>query len=178
MYSYQYTAGNEHSSSFIIFLSWLLTLLPKLIAEDIDSPPNGQIHFSIISGDRNNEFSVDPSLGLIKVKKRLDRERVRLLILCFFRKNCLLPPTRSLSDLLLHISVTSTDSMHFLVPHTRVDPLNPWALHECLFNQLYSFSRSTLIQINSWIYPTIVRKKKCWCFKFLPSTLHYMSVPI
>ncbi|XP_060090931.1 protocadherin Fat 3 isoform X1 [Heteronotia binoei] len=47
-----------------------------LIAEDLDSPPNGQIHFSIVNGDRDNEFSVDPSLGLIKVKKRLDRERV------------------------------------------------------------------------------------------------------
>ncbi|XP_062983238.1 protocadherin Fat 3 isoform X3 [Elgaria multicarinata webbii] len=50
--------------------------LITLIAEDLDSPPNGQIHFSIINGDRNNEFSIDPSLGLIKVKKRLDRERV------------------------------------------------------------------------------------------------------
>uniref|UniRef100_A0A670Y460 Protocadherin Fat 3 n=1 Tax=Pseudonaja textilis TaxID=8673 RepID=A0A670Y460_PSETE len=47
-----------------------------LIAEDVDSSPNGQISFSIISGDQNNEFSIDPGLGLIKVKKRLDREQV------------------------------------------------------------------------------------------------------
>ncbi|XP_074069877.1 protocadherin Fat 3-like [Macrotis lagotis] len=47
-----------------------------LIAEDVDSPPNGQIHFSIVSGDRDNEFAVDPVLGLVKVKKKLDRERV------------------------------------------------------------------------------------------------------
>lgn len=48
----------------------------KLIAEDIDSQPNGQIHFSIVNGDRDNEFAVDPVLGLVKVKKKLDRERV------------------------------------------------------------------------------------------------------
>uniref|UniRef100_A0A5F8H1R8 Protocadherin Fat 3 n=1 Tax=Monodelphis domestica TaxID=13616 RepID=A0A5F8H1R8_MONDO len=47
-----------------------------LIAEDVDSPPNGQIRFSIVSGDRDNEFAVDPVLGLVKVKKKLDRERV------------------------------------------------------------------------------------------------------
>lgn len=49
----------------------------KLIAEDADSQPNGQIHFSIVNGDRDNEFSVDPVLGIVKVKKKLDRERVR-----------------------------------------------------------------------------------------------------
>ncbi|POI32290.1 hypothetical protein CIB84_003958, partial [Bambusicola thoracicus] len=48
-----------------------------LIAEDLDSPSNGQIHFSIVSGDQDNEFSVDPGSGLVKVKKKLDRERVR-----------------------------------------------------------------------------------------------------
>ncbi|XP_070605726.1 protocadherin Fat 3 isoform X2 [Erythrolamprus reginae] len=50
--------------------------LVMLIAEDVDSPPNGLISFSIISGDQNSEFSIDPGLGLITVKKRLDRERV------------------------------------------------------------------------------------------------------
>lgn len=48
----------------------------KLIAEDVDSKPNGQIRFSIVGGDRDNEFAVDPILGLVKVKKKLDRERV------------------------------------------------------------------------------------------------------
>ncbi|MEJ1272768.1 hypothetical protein NN561_003622 [Cricetulus griseus] len=47
-----------------------------LIAEDVDSKPNGQIRFSIVGGDRDNEFAVDPILGLVKVKKKLDRERV------------------------------------------------------------------------------------------------------
>ncbi|KAF3823800.1 hypothetical protein GH733_007268 [Mirounga leonina] len=47
-----------------------------LVAEDADSQPNGQIHFSIVNGDRDNEFAVEPVLGLVKVKKKLDRERV------------------------------------------------------------------------------------------------------
>lgn len=55
----------------------LFCLCPvKLIAEDADSQPNGQIRFSIVNGDRDNEFAVDPVLGLVKVKKKLDRERV------------------------------------------------------------------------------------------------------
>lgn len=55
----------------------LFCLCPiKLIAEDADSQPNGQIRFSIVSGDQDNEFAVDPVLGLVKVKKKLDRERV------------------------------------------------------------------------------------------------------
>lgn len=48
----------------------------KLIADDADSQPNGQIRFSIVHGDRDNEFAVDPLSGLVKVKKKLDRERV------------------------------------------------------------------------------------------------------
>ncbi|XP_029421607.1 protocadherin Fat 3 isoform X4 [Nannospalax galili] len=47
-----------------------------LIAEDADSQPNGQIRFSIVSGDRDSEFAVDPILGLVRVRKKLDRERV------------------------------------------------------------------------------------------------------
>lgn len=57
-------------------MSLFCICLLKLIAEDADSQPNGQIHFSIVNGDRDNEFAVDPLLGLVKVKKKLDRERV------------------------------------------------------------------------------------------------------
>ncbi|XP_060035627.1 protocadherin Fat 3 isoform X2 [Erinaceus europaeus] len=47
-----------------------------LLAEDADSQPNSQIRFSIISGDRDGEFAVEPVLGLVRVQKKLDRERV------------------------------------------------------------------------------------------------------
>ncbi|XP_063807494.1 protocadherin Fat 3 isoform X5 [Pseudophryne corroboree] len=47
-----------------------------VFAEDLDSPSNGHVLFSIVHGDQDNQFAVDPSLGLIKVKDKLDRERV------------------------------------------------------------------------------------------------------
>lgn len=67
----------QHTDDLIFVLLIFTLLFKKLIAEDLDSPPNGQIHFSIVNGDQDNEFSVDPGLGLVKVKKKLDRERVR-----------------------------------------------------------------------------------------------------
>ncbi|XP_015197069.2 protocadherin Fat 3 isoform X3 [Lepisosteus oculatus] len=48
----------------------------KLMAEDVDSPVNGQILYSIVSGDRENQFFIDPITGLMKVNKHLDRETV------------------------------------------------------------------------------------------------------
>ncbi|XP_028656255.1 protocadherin Fat 3a isoform X1 [Erpetoichthys calabaricus] len=48
----------------------------RLTAEDADSPVNGQILFSIVSGDRENQFFIDPMSGLMKVNKHLDREMV------------------------------------------------------------------------------------------------------
>ncbi|MBN3316900.1 FAT3 protein, partial [Atractosteus spatula] len=48
----------------------------KLMAEDMDSPVNGQILYSIVSGDRENQFFIDPITGLMKVNKHLDRETV------------------------------------------------------------------------------------------------------
>ena len=46
-------------------------------AEDVDSHMNGAILYSIISGDQDNQFSIEPESGVIKVKKQLDRETVR-----------------------------------------------------------------------------------------------------
>lgn len=46
-------------------------------AEDLDSQGNGRITYSILKGDRNNHFWIDPVTGILKVNKRLDRELVR-----------------------------------------------------------------------------------------------------
>ncbi|XP_064159770.1 protocadherin Fat 3a isoform X4 [Anguilla rostrata] len=48
----------------------------QLTAEDVDSQVNGQILYSIVSGDRENQFFIDPITGLMKVNKELDRETV------------------------------------------------------------------------------------------------------
>ncbi|XP_030632872.1 protocadherin Fat 3a isoform X2 [Chanos chanos] len=46
----------------------------KVMAEDVDSQVNGDILYSIISGDRENQFFIEPVTGQIKVNKHLDRE--------------------------------------------------------------------------------------------------------
>ncbi|XP_055053281.2 protocadherin Fat 3a isoform X6 [Misgurnus anguillicaudatus] len=46
----------------------------KVTAEDIDSQANGDILYSIVSGDRENQFFIEPITGQIKVNKQLDRE--------------------------------------------------------------------------------------------------------
>ncbi|XP_028275191.1 protocadherin Fat 3 [Parambassis ranga] len=48
----------------------------QLVAEDVDSHQNGAILYSIVSGDRDNQFFIDPLNGVIKVNKQLDRETV------------------------------------------------------------------------------------------------------
>lgn len=51
----------------------------KLLAEDLDSPANGRITYSIVRGDQGNQFGIDPVTGILKVNKALDREKVRSL---------------------------------------------------------------------------------------------------
>ncbi|XP_051540355.1 protocadherin Fat 3-like [Myxocyprinus asiaticus] len=48
----------------------------RLFAEDLDSQVNGRITYSILKGDRKNQFCIDPVTGLLKVNKALDRETV------------------------------------------------------------------------------------------------------
>ncbi|XP_027900863.1 protocadherin Fat 3a isoform X3 [Xiphophorus couchianus] len=48
----------------------------QLVAEDADSGLNGAVFYSIFSGDQDNEFFIDPTSGIIKVNKPLDRETV------------------------------------------------------------------------------------------------------
>ncbi|XP_068187350.1 protocadherin Fat 3 [Antennarius striatus] len=50
--------------------------ITRVSAEDLDSQVNGRITYSILKGDRNNHFWIDPVTGLLKVNKRLDRELV------------------------------------------------------------------------------------------------------
>uniref|UniRef100_A0A8C4ZNB4 FAT atypical cadherin 3b n=1 Tax=Gadus morhua TaxID=8049 RepID=A0A8C4ZNB4_GADMO len=50
--------------------------ITRLLAEDLDSQVNGHITYSILKGDRGNQFWIDPVTGLLKVNKRLDRELV------------------------------------------------------------------------------------------------------
>ncbi|KAI4552983.1 hypothetical protein MJT46_016277 [Ovis ammon polii x Ovis aries] len=84
-----------------------------LIAEDADSQPNGQIRFSIVNGDRDNEFAVDPVLGLVKVKKKLDRERVSGYSLLIQAVDSGMPPMSSTATVNIDISDVNDNSPVF-----------------------------------------------------------------
>uniref|UniRef100_A0A665T275 FAT atypical cadherin 3a n=1 Tax=Echeneis naucrates TaxID=173247 RepID=A0A665T275_ECHNA len=47
-----------------------------LVAEDVDTQLNAEVLYSIVSGDRDNQFFIDPLSGVIRVNKQLDRETV------------------------------------------------------------------------------------------------------
>ena len=49
-------------------------------ATDVDAGENGRILYSIVGGDRHNQFSID-SRGVILVNGRLDREMISSYVL-------------------------------------------------------------------------------------------------
>uniref|UniRef100_A0A669PXH9 FAT atypical cadherin 4 n=1 Tax=Phasianus colchicus TaxID=9054 RepID=A0A669PXH9_PHACC len=51
------------------------TDLIQVLATDGDEGTNGQVRYSIVSGDNGNEFRIDSVTGVITVAKPLDRER-------------------------------------------------------------------------------------------------------
>ncbi|CAH2225513.1 protocadherin Fat 3 isoform X1, partial [Pelobates cultripes] len=84
-----------------------------MYAEDIDSPSNGQISFSIVHGDQDNQFTVDPKLGLIKVKDKLDRERVSGYSLLIQAKDSGMPSLSSTVTVNIDISDINDNSPQF-----------------------------------------------------------------
>ncbi|RXM31136.1 Protocadherin Fat 4 [Acipenser ruthenus] len=50
------------------------TDLIQVVASDADEGTNGQVRFSIIGGNANNDFRIDSVTGMISVAKQLDRE--------------------------------------------------------------------------------------------------------
>ncbi|XP_061103933.1 protocadherin Fat 3-like [Conger conger] len=48
----------------------------QVLAKDPDSQLNGRIVYSIASGDRGNQFSINSASGVIRVNKKLDKEMI------------------------------------------------------------------------------------------------------
>ncbi|XP_075054823.1 protocadherin Fat 3 isoform X5 [Mixophyes fleayi] len=84
-----------------------------VFAEDLDSPSNGHIHFSIVNGDQENQFTVDPGLGLIKVKDKLDREQVSGYSLLIQARDSGFPPQSSTVTVNVDISDVNDNSPQF-----------------------------------------------------------------
>ena len=51
------------------------TVVTTINATDADSDENGQLTFSIVSGNTDSDFKIDASMGLIQIANSLDRER-------------------------------------------------------------------------------------------------------
>ncbi|XP_078250090.1 protocadherin Fat 1 isoform X4 [Pogona vitticeps] len=47
-----------------------------VIAADADGPSNNHIRYTIIDGNQGNPFTIDPTLGEVKVARPLDREKI------------------------------------------------------------------------------------------------------
>ncbi|XP_072112240.1 protocadherin Fat 4 [Mobula birostris] len=54
------------------FSSQIITI----VAEDIDSGPNGQIEYTIVDGNKGNNFNINRQTGQIRNAEQLDRERI------------------------------------------------------------------------------------------------------
>ncbi|XP_062902616.1 protocadherin Fat 4 isoform X2 [Mobula hypostoma] len=54
------------------FSSQIITI----VAEDIDSGPNGQIEYTIVDGNKGNNFNINRQTGQIRNAEKLDRERI------------------------------------------------------------------------------------------------------
>ncbi|KAM6932333.1 protocadherin Fat 3-like [Lycodopsis pacificus] len=67
----------------------------QLVAEDVDSQLNGAILYSVVSGDRDSQFFIDPLRGVIKVNKPLDRETVPSYSLAIRALDSGIPPMSS-----------------------------------------------------------------------------------
>ncbi|XP_062417297.1 protocadherin Fat 3a [Pungitius pungitius] len=67
----------------------------QLIAEDLDSPLNGAILYSLVSGDQDSQFLIDSLRGVIKVNKPLDRETVPSYSLAIRALDSGIPPMSS-----------------------------------------------------------------------------------
>ncbi|KAM8902405.1 protocadherin Fat 3-like isoform 3-T3 [Spinachia spinachia] len=76
----------------------------QVIAEDVDGPLNGAILYSLVSGDRDTQFFIDPLHGIIKVIKPLDRETVPRYSLTIRALDSGIPPMSSTVMVNLEVS--------------------------------------------------------------------------
>nr|XP_057936456.1 protocadherin Fat 3a isoform X2 [Doryrhamphus excisus] len=86
----------------------------QLVAEDMDSLLNGAILYSIVNGDRDNQFFIDPHNGVISVNKHLDRETVPSYTLAIRALDSGTPPMSSTVPVNIDISDINDNPPTFL----------------------------------------------------------------
>lgn len=63
----------------------------QITATDLDSDKNGEISYSVIRGDNQNQFEIDEKTGYVSVAGELDRESVSSYVLEILAKDNGLP---------------------------------------------------------------------------------------
>ncbi|KAJ8347820.1 hypothetical protein SKAU_G00264090 [Synaphobranchus kaupii] len=76
----------------------------QVLAKDRDSHVNGQIVYSIVSGDRGNPFSINSASGVIRVNKELDRETISSYYLVAKAQDTGWPPMSSVVTVNIDVS--------------------------------------------------------------------------
>ena len=79
--------------------------ITTVTATDLDSGTNGQVHYSIVSGNTNDRFDIDRTMGVITVSAGLDRETTALYSLVVMASDLALIPRQTTAN----ISITVTD---------------------------------------------------------------------
>uniref|UniRef100_A0A674PRB3 FAT atypical cadherin 3a n=1 Tax=Takifugu rubripes TaxID=31033 RepID=A0A674PRB3_TAKRU len=85
----------------------------QVLAEDVDSKPNGDVLYTIIAGNQGNQFSIDPTSGIIRVNKELDRESVPSYSLAISACDTGIPPLSSTTVVNIDLSDINDNAPFF-----------------------------------------------------------------
>ena len=67
--------GQRHYGASVLENASLGLDLIVTQAEDADQGENGKVRYTIVSGDKRGDFSIDENTGVLRVNKQLDYER-------------------------------------------------------------------------------------------------------
>ena len=84
-------------------------------ATDADSGDNGRVSYKIAHGDRNSQFEVHPTEGVVKVAKPLDREMVSSYVLEVVASDSGAKSQKS-STVLVHVDISDANDNRPLFP--------------------------------------------------------------
>lgn len=92
----------------------------QLQANDLDTGENGQVSYSIVRGDRLQQFSIEKSSGYVSVAATLDRESISSYVLEIEALDNGMPPLSSYSLLNIEISDANDNAPLFTQPNYTV----------------------------------------------------------
>lgn len=89
----------------------------QVLANDLDSGENGHVRYSIVRGDRLQQFSIEPQTGYVSVAAALDRESISSYVLEIEAIDNGVPPHSTYSLLNIEISDANDNPPLFTQPN-------------------------------------------------------------